>query len=136
MKKRFEPPFFLYADADSNLQIILKPLTNLLLTNLPRAPWGSLGLPGAPWSFPGLPGARGHSKTANGRRPEIDRRRPPPSATFDPLDAFGSLRQGRRRRIAGRPADFLKIAPGLILGPRGGQNRIPREKIFRFDPFS
>ena len=40
------------------------------------------------------------------------------------------------RRIAGRPADFLKIAPGPIFGPRGGENRIPREKIFRFHPFS
>ena len=38
--------------------------------------------------------------------------------------------------IAGRPADFLKIAPGPILGPRSGQNRIPREKIFRFDEYS
>ena len=42
----------------------------------------------------------------------------------------------RRRRIAGQPADFLKIVPGPILGPQGGQNRIPREKIFRFHPFS
>ena len=40
------------------------------------------------------------------------------------------------RRIIGRPTDFLKIAPGPIFGPRGGENRIPREKIFRFRPFS
>ena len=40
------------------------------------------------------------------------------------------------RRIAGRPADFFKIAPGPILGPWGGQNRIPREKIFRFHLFT
>ena len=36
--------------------------------------------------------------------------------------------------IAGRPADFLKIAPGPIFNPRGGENRIPHAKIFRFQP--
>ena len=29
-------------------------------------------------------------------------------------------------------ADFLKIAPGPISNPRGGENRIPHAKIFRF----
>ena len=36
--------------------------------------------------------------------------------------------------IAGRPADFLKIAPGPIFNPRGGENRIPHAEIFRFQP--
>ena len=36
--------------------------------------------------------------------------------------------------IAGRPADFLKIAPGPILNPWGVENRIPHAKIFRFHP--
>ena len=39
------------------------------------------------------------------------------------------------RRIIGRPDDFLKIAPGPILGPWGGQNRIPREKYSDFTGF-
>ena len=40
------------------------------------------------------------------------------------------------RRIIGWPADFFKVAPGPILAPRGGQNRIPREKLCRFHLFS
>ena len=36
--------------------------------------------------------------------------------------------------IAGRPADFLKIAPGPIFNPRGVENRIPHAEIFRFQP--
>ena len=40
------------------------------------------------------------------------------------------------RRIIARPADrFLKIAPGPIFGPWGGQNRIPREKYSDFTYF-
>ena len=39
-------------------------------------------------------------------------------------------RTDRRRRIAGRPADFSEITPGPILGPQGGQNRIPRGKKY------
>ena len=39
------------------------------------------------------------------------------------------------RRIIGRLADFLKFALGPILGPWGGQNRIPRENLFRFHVF-
>ena len=34
------------------------------------------------------------------------------------------------------PDDFLKVAPGPILGPWGGQNRIPREALCRFYLFS
>ena len=34
--------------------------------------------------------------------------------------------------IAGRTADFLKIAPGPIFDPQGVENRIPHAKIFRF----
>ena len=36
--------------------------------------------------------------------------------------------------VAGRPADFLKIAPGPIFNPQGGENRIPHAEIFRFQP--
>ena len=40
------------------------------------------------------------------------------------------------RRIIGGLAESLIFALGPILGPRGGQNRIPREKLFRFHLFS
>ena len=41
----------------------------------------------------------------------------------------------RAASSAGRPI-FVWIAPGHIFGPGGGQNRIPRKKIFRFYNFS
>ena len=59
----------------------------------------------------------------------------PPAPRASPWAAPQSSK-GRRRRTAGRLADFFQIAPGPILSPRGGQNRIPRGKIFRFHPFS
>ena len=50
---------------------------------------------------------------------------PPPGAPV--FCAYVAPGRSMARRIIGQPTFFL-IAPGPILGPRDGENRIPREK--------
>ena len=97
---------------------------------LRRGPWGLSGFAGAH----GAPFAAAHGAHLEPMSQW--------SALWNYLGPLGALPIFEKQKvaktrasifgIAGRPADFLKIAPGPIFNPRGGENRFPHAKIFRF----